>query len=71
MLGERDYSIGVFRISVLIACLAVMTGLAECLPVGIAPHQCLITPMGNDVIDYRCSHKPTVSLALHTKWVLV
>ena len=59
----------IFGISVLIARLAVVTGLAKCLPVGIAPHKRLVTTMWNDVIDHCCCDKSTLGKTLHAQRV--
>ena len=59
----------IFGISVLIARLAVVTGLAKCLPVGIVPHKRLVTTMWNDVIDHCCCDKSTLGKTLHAQRV--
>ena len=70
MLGEKNYSVGVFRSSVLCSSLAVVTRLAKRLPVRVAPHQDTITSMRNDVVNDCRRHEPAVSHALHTYWIL-
>ena len=60
----------IFGISVFIAGLVVVTVLAECLPVGITPHQRLIATMRNDVVNDRCRNKSALSKTLHAQRVL-
>ena len=70
ILGEKKYSIGVFRSTVLRPCFSVMTGLAKCLPVILIPHKCFITTMCLYVIDYSCGYILSLCHTLHTQRVL-
>ena len=47
--------------------LFVMVGFAQRLPVVPIPEQLLISAMGDDVVNDRCFHVPTISHALNTQ----
>lgn len=60
-------SVMIFGISVLIARLAIMAGLAKSLPVVFIPHQMRITTVRNDMVDHgRCVNRPC-ALQTHTQ----
>ena len=67
MLGERIYSVGVFRSVVLVSGFSVVAGLAKSLPVTFIPHQMQITTVGNDMIDHSCCREPSLCFAPHTQ----
>ena len=67
MLGERNYSVGVFRSVVLVSGFPVMAGLAKSLPVAFIPHQMRITTVRNDMVDHGRCREPSLCLATHTQ----
>ena len=56
MLGEKKYSVGIFRSALLSSGFLIVTRLAQRLPVRVAPHQVMITTMRNDMVNDRCRH---------------
>lgn len=70
MLGEKDYSVGIFRSAVLVSGLPVVTGLAKRLPVGVAPHEVVVTTMRHDMVNDRCGHILSLCHTLHAQLVL-
>ena len=67
MLGERIYSVGVFRSVVLVSGFPVMAGLAKSLPVAFVPHQMWITTVRNDMIDHGRCRESSLCFAPHTQ----
>lgn len=65
MLGERNYSVGVFRSGVLASGFPVVARLAKRLPIRIAPHQVVIATVRNDVVNDRCGHELALCQTLH------
>lgn len=63
-------SIVIFRSAIFLACLAIVTRLAQCLPVRFTPHECLITTMGNDMVHHRCRNVSALSHTAYTHGVL-
>lgn len=47
-----------------------MAMLAKCLPVGVAPHQVMVTTVRNDVVNDRCGHELSLRQTLHAQRVL-
>ena len=70
MLGERNYSVGVFRSAVLSSGFLIVTGLAQRLPVRVAPHQVVIASVRNDMIDNSCRHILSLRQTLHAQRML-
>ena len=70
ILGEKKYSIGGFRSTVLRPCFSVMTRLAKRLPVILIPHEFLITTMRNDVVNNSCRNVSAFRHTLYTHRVL-
>lgn len=70
MLGERNYSVSVFRSAVLGSGFLIVTGLAKRLPVRVAPHQVVIATMRNDMVNDRCGHILSLRQTLHAQRML-
>lgn len=70
MLGEKEYSIGIFGVSVLGSGFLIVTGLTKRLPVCITPHQVMVTTMRNDVVNDRCAHELAPCQTLHAQRML-
>ena len=70
MLGEKKYSIGIFGVSVLGSGFLIVTGLTKRLPVGVAPHQVMVTTVRNDVVNDRCRHILSPRQTLHAQRML-
>ena len=70
MLGEKKYSVGIFRSAVLCSGFLIVTRLAQRLPVRIAPHQIMVTTVRNDVVNDRCGHILSLRQTLHTQRML-
>lgn len=70
MLGEKKYSVGIFRSAVLSSSFLIVTRLAKRLPVGVAPHQVVITSMRNDMVNDRCGHTLSLRKTLHAQRML-
>ena len=70
MLGEKKYSVGIFRSAVLSSGFLIVTRLAKRLPVRVAPHQVVVTTMRNDVVNDRCGHELTLRQTLHAQRML-
>ena len=70
MLGERNYSVGVFRSGVLTSGFLIVTGLAQRLPVRVAPHQVVTASVRNNMIDNSCRHILSLRQTLHAQRVL-
>ena len=47
-----------------------MTGLTKRLPVGITPHQVMVTTMRNDVVNDLCGHELALCQTLHAQRML-
>ncbi len=47
-----------------------MTGLAKRLPVGVAPHQVMVTSVRNDMVNDRCAHELALRKTLHAQRML-
>ena len=47
-----------------------MTELTKRLPVGVAPHQVLVTSVRNDVVNDRCGHELALRQTLHAQRML-
>ena len=70
MLGEKKYSVGIFRSAVLSSSFLIVTRLAKRLPVGVAPHQVVIATMRNDMVNDHCGHELTLCQTLHAQRML-
>ena len=47
-----------------------MAMLTKCLPVGVAPHQVMVTTVRNDVVNDRCGHELALRQTLHAQRML-
>ena len=70
MLGEKEYSVGVFRSAVFGSGFLIMTRFAKRLPVCITPHQIVIASVRNDMVNDRCGHELSLRQTLHAQRVL-
>ena len=62
--------VGVFRSAVLSSGFLIVTGLTQRLPVGVAPHQVMVTTMRNDMVNDRCGHILSLRQTLHAQRML-
>jgi hypothetical protein len=69
MLGEKKYSVGIFRSAVLSSSFLIVTRLAQRLPVTPVPEQRPVTTVRFDVIHIGRPDVPAFFHALHTQWV--
>jgi len=47
-----------------------VTGLAKRLPVGVAPHQVMVTTVRDDMVNDRCAHELALRQTLHAQRML-
>lgn len=62
--------VGVFRSAVLGSGFLIVTRFTQRLPVGVAPHQVVITTMRNDMVNDCCGHILALRQTLHTQRML-
>ena len=62
--------VGVFRSAVLSSGFLIVTGLTQRLPVGVTPHQVVITTVRNDMVNDRCGHILSLRQTLHAQRML-